>query len=75
MLAVGIIFGQTVHHEFIVCDDDPYVFGNPYVVKGVTWDGVKWAMTSCHAGNWHPLTWLSHMLDASIYGIHFETTV
>ncbi len=72
VLAVAVIYGQTGRHEFIVCDDDPYVFSNPHVVTGLTADNVSWAMTAYHAGNWHPLTWMSHMLDVSIYGIHHE---
>lgn len=69
-IAVFMIYGQTVRHEFINCDDDPYVFGNPYVARGITKEGVAWAMTTTHAGNWHPLTWISHMLDVECYGIH-----
>ena len=72
VLAVAIIFGQTVGHEFIDCDDDPYVYGNPPVTAGLTPDSVWWAMTAYHAGNWHPLTWMSHMLDVDMYGIHYE---
>ena len=69
VVAVAIIFGQTVRHEFIVCDDEPYVYGNPNVATGLTTDNVRWALTAYHAGNWHPLTWMSHMLDVSMYGI------
>ena len=69
-VAVFMIYGQTVRHEFIVCDDDPYVFGNPYVLQGLTKEGFQWAMTTTHAGNWHPLTWLSHMADVHCYGVH-----
>jgi tetratricopeptide (TPR) repeat protein len=54
--------------SFINLDDDVYVFANPAVLRGVTGEGVRWAFTSFHAGNWHPLTWLSHMLDVSLYG-------
>jgi protein O-mannosyl-transferase len=72
VLAVAIIYGQTVRHEFIVCDDEPYIYGNPYVAPGWKWDNVKWAMTGYHAGNWHPLTWMSHMVDVQVYGLHAE---
>ena len=69
-LTVLFVFVQTVQHEFIVCDDDPYIYGNPHVVGGLTWDNVWWSLTSSAAGNWHPLTWMSHMLDVQVYGVH-----
>jgi tetratricopeptide (TPR) repeat protein len=70
LLAVLLIYGQTVHHEFIACDDDVYVSLNSDVINGLTWNGVRWALTTSYAGNWHPLTWLSHMLDVQCYGVH-----
>ena len=53
---------------FVVFDDPDYVTENSHVQAGLTWAGVKWAFTTFHASNWHPLTWLSHMLDASLFG-------
>lgn len=55
-------------HEFIVYDDDLYVTDNRTVQRGLTWTGIKWAFTTLHASNWHPLTWLSHMLDWQLFG-------
>jgi protein O-mannosyl-transferase len=66
---VWVAFGQTRGHEFINFDDDIYVYQNPEVVKGLTLRGIGWAFTDVHSGNWHPLTWLSHMLDCQFYGI------
>jgi hypothetical protein len=63
------VFGQTLRHEFIDYDDNDYVFNNPVVERGLTLKGIFWAF-SFHAGNWHPLTWLSHMLDCQLYGLH-----
>ena len=63
------VFGQTVHHEFIDLDDGAYVYVNPVVAGGLTFKGIVWAF-SCHASNWHPLTWISHMLDCQLYGLH-----
>ena len=63
------VFGQTLTHEFIYYDDDDYVFENPVVAQGLTFKGIVWAF-SCHVDNWHPLTWLSHMLDCQLYGLH-----
>jgi protein O-mannosyl-transferase len=69
LLAVGLVFGQTVHHEFVNYDDDRYVYENPPVPHGLTAQGIAWAFTSKQACNWHPLTWLSHMLDCQVYGL------
>jgi tetratricopeptide (TPR) repeat protein len=63
------VFGQTLTHEFINFDDDNYVYENPVVAQGLTGPGLVWA-GGVHAENWHPLTWLSHMLDCQIYGLH-----
>jgi tetratricopeptide (TPR) repeat protein len=64
------VFGQTVQHDFIYTDDHEYVYDNPMVSHGLTWKGLAWAFTTSHASNWHPLTWLSHMLDCQIYGLN-----
>ena len=53
---------------FVVFDDPDYVTENSHVQAGLTWTGVKWAFTTFQASNWHPLTWLSHMIDASLFG-------
>jgi tetratricopeptide (TPR) repeat protein len=63
------VFGQTLHHEFISLDDSYYVYDNPVVARGLTFKGVVWAFTHSYAANWHPLTWLSHMLDCQLYGL------
>jgi Tfp pilus assembly protein PilF len=52
-------------HDF---DDGGYVSGNPHVLGGITLEGVRWAFSSMQMGNWHPLTWLSHMLDVQFFG-------
>jgi len=58
-----------VSRSFVNLDDDLYVYGNPHVSAGLTWAGVRWAFTAFQASNWHPLTWLSHMLDVSLFGL------
>ena len=65
---VWLVFGQTRGHEFINFDDDSYVYANPEVVQGLTPRGIVWAFTNVQSGNWHPLTWISHMLDCQFYG-------
>ena len=64
------VFGQTLRHEFIDFDDGDYVFENPMVARGLTFKGMVWAFTRGHSDNWHPLTWLSHMLDCQLYGLN-----
>ncbi|HXZ86320.1 MAG TPA: hypothetical protein VEI82_12615 [Myxococcota bacterium] len=53
---------------FLRFDDEQYVTMNAKVARGLSLDGVAWAFTTFHASNWHPLTWLSHMLDVSLFG-------
>lgn len=65
---VVIVFGQTLRHGFVNYDDDQYFYANPHVLAGLTGGGVKWAFKSGYANNWHPLTWLSLMLDAQWSG-------
>ena len=69
VLAVALVFGQTIGHEFVNYDDGKYVYENPPVADGLTVAGVTWAFTHTHAANWHPLTWLSHMLDCQLYDL------
>ncbi|HWR96785.1 MAG TPA: glycosyltransferase family 39 protein [Candidatus Methanoperedens sp.] len=63
-------FWPATTHPFIAIDDGPYVVKNPVVRAGITVAGVLWAMTSFDAANWHPLTWLSHMLDVTLFGVN-----
>jgi tetratricopeptide (TPR) repeat protein len=67
---IWAVFGQTLGHEFVNYDDSQYVSENPVVQKGLTWEGFRWALTYGGIGHWHPLTWLSHMLDCQLYGLN-----
>ena len=69
LLAVIAVFGQTASHDFVNFDDEAYVYENWHVQRGLTGEGTAWAITTYHAANWHPLTWLSHMLDCQLYGL------
>lgn len=60
-------FLQTHGFEFVNYDDNLYVTENRMVQLGLTWDGVKYAFTTFEGGNWHPLTWLSHMTDCQLF--------
>ncbi len=69
-VAVALVFGQTVRHAFVNYDDDQYVYENAHVAKGLNAQSIEWAFTTTHSANWHPLTWLSHMLDCQMYGLN-----
>jgi tetratricopeptide (TPR) repeat protein len=69
-LAIWIVYGQTLGHDFINFDDGAYVYDNPAVRAGLSVSSIKWAFTHIHSGNWHPLTSLSHMLDCQLYGLN-----
>jgi Flp pilus assembly protein TadD len=62
------VYAPVRHHDFVNLDDAQYVSQNPAVLAGLTWQGVAWAFTAGHAGNWHPLTWISHMIDVELFG-------
>jgi tetratricopeptide (TPR) repeat protein len=63
------LYGPVLGHAFIDFDDDLYVTANPMVQQGWTWHVLAWAWTTGHASNWHPLTWLSHITDCSLFGL------
>ncbi len=63
------VYGRTGRHEFITFDDELYVTANPMVLQGVTAPGVSWAFSTLATGNYHPLTWLSHMADVAVFGL------
>jgi len=68
-LVIVLIYGQVGSFDFVNWDDGLYVTENVYVQKGLSEEGFIWAFTTSHAGNWHPITWLSHMLDCELYGL------
>ena len=68
-LVTGSAYWPVSKLGFINFDDPDYVSANPQVQAGLTMQSVRWAFTSLYASNWHPLTWLSHMLDCQIYGL------
>jgi Flp pilus assembly protein TadD len=68
-LATLFLFAQVGGHEFLSYDDNLYVTDNQTVQKGLSWSNAAWAFTTMHAANWHPLTWLSLMLDIQLFGL------
>lgn len=68
-LLVIVAYAGVRQHAFTNFDDPQYVFENIQVRNGVSGAGITWAFTSGYAGNWHPLTWISHMIDVDIFGL------
>jgi len=67
---VLLLYLPVIHHDFIrLWDDDAYVTDNPHVVSGLKPENIGWAFTSFEQSNWHPVTWLSHMLDCQLFGL------
>jgi Flp pilus assembly protein TadD len=60
----------VLSNEFISYDDEQYVTRNHHVRAGLSLDAVRWALTTDYAANWHPLTWVSHMLDVRLFGVN-----
>jgi tetratricopeptide (TPR) repeat protein len=70
VLSVIAVYCPALNFAFIDYDDGDYILNNPQVMRGLSWSGVAWAFTHFCASNWHPLTWLSHMLDVQLYGLN-----
>lgn len=68
-LVTAGVFWPARHYPFISIDDPLYVTGNTIVSAGLTATGLGWALTTFHAANWHPLTWISHMVDVELFGL------
>jgi hypothetical protein len=68
-VVVLAVYAEALQCTFVNLDDGDYVTSNPDVQHGLSWHFVKWAFTTRHAANWHPLTWFSHMIDCSLYGL------
>lgn len=68
VVATGTAFEGVRRAGFLNYDDNEYVSANPVVQRGLSAEGLRWAFEGTHASNWHPLTWLSHMLDVQLFG-------
>ena len=82
LLAVIVLalYNPAMRHPFVNYDDDRYVTENPHIRQGLTWDTFVWSLTSTEQANWHPLTWMSHALDCSLFrlnpiGHHFTSVL
>src|SRR5262245_54771958 len=67
---ICIVYSPVPFGDFINYDDPSYVTGNKNVLQGITLRGTIWAFTSFYSYTWHPLTWLSHMLDVQLFGLN-----
>jgi len=63
------VYFQTHAYRYVTFDDGAYVYSNPWVRRGLSFDGIAWALTALYI-NWHPLTWLSLMLDVQLFGLN-----
>lgn len=70
VIATLAVYWPARHYDFVAYDDNDYVYENPMVKSGLTWEGLKWSFVDRQANNWHPLTWLSHMTDYQIFGLN-----
>jgi len=72
-LALAVItlvaYAPALQNEFVNYDDPDYVTANPHIQGGLTGESISWAFTTGHASNWHPLTWISHMVDYKLFGL------
>jgi tetratricopeptide (TPR) repeat protein len=63
------LYSRSFTFEFLNYDDDEYVYDNPHIKSGLSLGNLSWAFTAVHSANWHPVTWISHMIDAQIWGV------
>lgn len=69
-LATFLLFARSAVNGFVQLDDDGYIFNNPHVTPGLTWSGIQWAFTNYTFFFWQPLTWISHMVDITLFGLN-----
>ena len=70
VISILCVYWPVRNFAFVNFDDRQYVTGNYHVQAGLTRESIRWSFTATQASNWHPLTWLSHMLDCRIYGMN-----
>lgn len=68
LVLLAVVYAQTAGFDYVYVDDVQYVLANSQVRDGLSLEGLRWAFGSFYMSNWHPLTWLSHMFDASLFG-------
>jgi len=68
ILSVFAVYWPVANYEFVKYDDDTYVTNNRHVSTGLSWQNIRWAFAKGYAGDWHPVAYLSHMLDFQLFG-------
>jgi len=68
-LATFLVYAPVAENGFVTYDDPEYIYDNPHVRGGLSLEGMGWAFSAFHSSNWHPVTWLSHMLDCQLFGL------
>jgi Tfp pilus assembly protein PilF len=69
---IFVAYAPVRDAEFLNYDDNEYVYANPEVAGGLDFESVEWAFTEAHSSNWHPVTWLAHMIDVEFFGVQPE---
>ncbi|HXO92883.1 MAG TPA: hypothetical protein VN825_02035, partial [Candidatus Acidoferrum sp.] len=64
------VYFPAVHNGFVNYDDPRYIVGNSHIQSGLTWQSIRWAATAFYESNWHPLTWISHAADISLFHLN-----
>jgi hypothetical protein len=64
------VYWQVNEYDFVAFDDNQFIYNNQHLQEGLSGDSIGWAFKTYHTGNWHPLTWLSYMLDYQIFGLN-----
>jgi Flp pilus assembly protein TadD/uncharacterized membrane protein len=67
--AVLAVYWRALHCGFVGFDDDDYVVQNTDIQQGLNWQSIHWAFSTLHSANWHPLTWISHIIDVRLFGL------
>jgi tetratricopeptide (TPR) repeat protein len=70
IFATLFVYGPVRNYEFVNFDDPKYIYKNPHIQAGLTSESIIWSFTTTYAANWHPLTWLSHMVDVELFGMN-----
>ncbi len=71
LAAVTVVAYEPIRHNgFVGYDDNEYIVKNPHITGGITQQSLTWAFTKPYASNWHPLTWISHILDCQVFGLN-----
>src|SRR5665213_111397 len=69
-LGTAVVYWPVATFSFASIDDGYYVIGNAHVNRGLRWDELGWCFQAGYQANWHPLTWMSHMLDCQLFGLN-----